>query len=122
MVFNAVVRTETRLGRPVGLNEVCAELGKWSPPFFVVGLVVHDLWRNDELLAGEEAGSFSVRAEMQDTPMNRTGHELYSDMIERLYPTYLLDTTLRIIPGPETPTINFTVLKNELMSKNLEVV
>lgn len=64
MVFNAVVSAEARLGRPVCLNEICAELGKWAPHFVIVWLVVYDLWRNDELLAGEEAGSFSVRAEM----------------------------------------------------------
>jgi hypothetical protein len=56
---------------------------------------------------------------MQDCPTNKTGYELYSDLIHRVYPTYKLDDRLRLVPGPDTPTVNFSVLKELLLSKDL---
>ena len=37
----------------------------------------------------------------------------------RLFPSYVLDDRLRIRPGPETPLINFTNLKELLLSTDL---
>ena len=36
-----------------------------------------------------------------------------------MYGTYLLDQRLKIVPGPETKTVNFNWLKNLLLSKDL---
>ena len=38
----------------------------------------------------------------------------------RIFPTYVLDESLRIRPGPETPRVNFLNLKDILLSTDLE--
>jgi len=35
---------------------------------------------------------------------------LYSDRIKRKFPTYVLNQALKILPGVDTPTINFEAL------------
>lgn len=35
-----------------------------------------------------------------------------------MYPTYVLDNTLRLNAGPDTPVINFAQLKAKLLSKD----
>ena len=51
--------------------------------------------------------------------MNQTGFMLYSDRIRMMFPTYLLDSVNRVIPGPETPTANFNHIMSVLLSKDL---
>ena len=82
-------------------------------------MVMHELFRNDELLADHESNLYSVRPEMQDTPTNPTGFELFSDRDEIKFPTYELGDNLRLIPGPDTPTVKFSWLKDLLLSKDL---
>jgi hypothetical protein len=56
---------------------------------------------------------------MQETETNKTGFELFSDRYYRQYPTYQLDDRLRVMPGPDTETVNFAKLKEILLSKDL---
>lgn len=118
-VFKAVQDAEAKHGRPVTRNEVIRqvedeEIGK-EMRFYLL-----DLWRVDRLLGDYEVHLYSARPEMQDGPDNKTGFELYSDMIVRKFPTYkLTEDVLKVIPGPDTPTVNFTNLREILLSKDL---
>lgn len=116
------MEAEQKFGRPVYRNEVSALYNSTNEAKLhphVVLLLIQDLWRNDELLADTETITFSARPEMQDSPTNKTGFMLYSDRMHRVYPTYKLDERLRLVPGPDTPTVNFSVLKEILLSKDL---
>jgi hypothetical protein len=81
---------------------------------------LQELFRNDDLLADAEETTYSARPEMQDAPGNRTGFELFSDRVKRLFPDYILDNTLKLIAGPSTATVNFNTLKEILLSKDLK--
>ena len=48
-----------------------------------------------------------------------TEFELCSDRFRRKFPTYHFDERLRVVPGPETPVVNFNALKALLLSKDL---
>jgi hypothetical protein len=123
MVLNSVRQAELRLGRPVNRNEVYIQSGMsyyLRLPVILVWIIIQDLWRDDQILANKEVTVYSVNPEMQNTLENPTGFELYSDCFARLYPTYTLDARLRIVPGPETPTVNFNTLKEILLSTDLE--
>ena len=84
-----------------------------------VGLILINMVLDDQLLADSEGVTYSARPEMQNTPENPTEFELYSDRIERMFPSYALEDNLRIVPGPETPTVNFDWLKELLLSKDI---
>ena len=122
MVLNSILHAENRLGRPVFIRDVLDSM-KTKYYFAIMGmlvwLMIQDIYRNDELLSDNELSIYSVRPEMQDSPSNPTGFELYSDRIKRIYASYELDQRLRIIPGPETKTVNFNQLKEILISKDL---
>jgi hypothetical protein len=80
---------------------------------------LQELFRNDDLLADAEETAYSARPDMQDSPDNPTGFELFSDRVKRLFPTFTLTNALKLMPGSETPTVNFTHLKELLLSKDL---
>ena len=82
-------------------------------------MAMQELVRNDQLLSDIETRLFSSRQEMQDTPANPTGFMLYSDRFEKTYPTFTLGENLRLIPGPDTPVVNFGWLKDLLLSTDL---
>ena len=86
----------------------------------MVGIALMDIYRNDEILADAELNHYSINRHMQDTHDNPTGFELYSDRIKRMFPSYILDNTLRLMPGPTTPVMNFEILKSILLSTDLE--
>jgi len=87
-----------------------------------VWIILQELFRNDDLLADAEETTYSARADMQDSPRNRTGFELFSDRVKRMYPDYILDDTLKLMPGPDAATVNFDALKSVLLSKDLKRV
>ena len=82
-------------------------------------MVLGELYRNDEILTDAFENRYSAEKEMQDNPQNKTGFELYSDRITRIYPSYVLDGTLKLQPGPTTETMNFNKLKDILLSTDL---
>ena len=82
-------------------------------------MVLGELYRNDEILTDAFENRYSAQKEMQDNPQNKTGFELYSDRITRIYPSYVLDGTLKLQPGPTTETMNFNTLKDILLSTDL---
>jgi hypothetical protein len=47
---------------------------------------------------------------------------LYSDRIKRKFPTYVLNQALKILPGVDTPTINFEALVELMLSRDLSRV
>ena len=121
MVFNAVVQAEIRLGRPVDRNEVHLELGRhyyFKLHVMLCGNILQELFRNDDILADAEVTAFSARPEMQDSPTNPTGFDLFSDRVKRMFPSYVLGDNLRLVPGPDTPVVNFAALKEVLLSKD----
>ena len=89
-----------------------------TTPFYVqAGL--QDMFMADEVLANMDCTRFSLNPAMQSTAENPSQFELYSDRIFRMWPTYVLDARNRLRPGPETPTVNFSWLKDLLLSKEL---
>ena len=62
---------------------------------------------------------FTTNPENQSTVENPTEFELYSDRFVRVFPSYVLDSRMRIRPGPDTPRIDFSWLKELLLSKDL---
>ena len=121
-VFQALLETENRLGRPFKRNEAFAVYKQRS--YFCIAanpfwMVLGDLFRNDELLCDYEQINYSVNPQMQDTPENPTGFELYSDRMKRQYPDYILGKELILFPGPKTPVVNFHTLKDILLSTDL---
>ena len=55
---------------------------------------------------------------MQQTAENQTGFELFSDRIFRKFPSYVIDSDLRLLPGPSTPVVNFHQLRELLLSQD----
>ena len=122
-VYESLVEAERRCGRPVMRNEVWAvhkEIGQIVfPAVFKLWMVLGELYRNDEILTDAFENRYSAQKEMQDNLQNKTGFELYSDRITRIYPSYVLDGTLKLQPGPTTETMNFNTLKDILLSTDL---
>lgn len=111
MVINSVVHAENRLGRPVFIRDIIDSMKAiyyFAIPGTLIRILTFDFYRNDELLGDNELHTYTARQEMQDTPTNPTGYELFSDRIKRIYPNYILNNGLRIIAGPKTETVNFT--------------
>ena len=44
---------------------------------------------------------------------------LYSDRIVKKFPTYLLDDSLTLVPGPDSELINFNQLIELMLSKDM---
>jgi hypothetical protein len=83
--------------------------------------MLQNLFKDDLVLCDMEMNMYSLDVSKQFShTTNRNGvFELCSDRIHRLYPTYHLDKACRFMPGPETPNINFTRLKEILLSKDM---
>ena len=117
-VFKSLVEAEKKFCRPVSRNDVYIVHKETSDlNIMLIWIILGDFVRNDEILSDPEQLHYSVRHVMQDTPENPTGFELFSDRTSRLYPTYVLDNVLKVVPGPTTPTVNFDQLKELLMCK-----
>ena len=117
-----MVEAENRHGRPVTRNEIYVVHKQTSYlrlNAMIVSAILADIFRNDELLTNREQCYWSVRADNQAKIENQTGFELYSDRMTRLYPTYNLDSILKLIPGPTTPVVNFNKTKEVLLSTDL---
>ena len=97
-------------------NDVIKQLNKPMPR---VWEMLNELWRDDRLLGGREVITFSANPANQNRDDHPTEFGLFSDVIYRKYPTYLLNEELKIVPGPETPRINLAELKSILLSKDL---
>jgi|LakMenEpi03Aug12_release.lakeMendotaPanAssembly.Ray.scaffolds.fasta_scaffold361108_1 hypothetical protein len=82
-------------------------------------MILGELFRNDDILTDAFENHYSTQKAMQDSPLNKTGFELYSDRIARIYPTYVLNDNLKLQPGPTTETISFNTLKDILLSTDL---
>lgn len=74
---------------------------------------------NDEILADMACARWTLNPALQSTAEKPTEFELFSDRINRMWPSYVLDARNRLRPGPETPTINLAWLKELLLSKEL---
>ncbi len=74
---------------------------------------------NDEVLTDMACARFSLNPAVQSTAENPSEFELFSDRVNRMWPSYVLDSRNRLRPGPETPTINLAWLKELLLSKDL---
>ena len=120
--MRALVRAEQAKGAPVYLCEVFRAWDSMIPKvttfFVLVGL--QDLYRNDEILCDKEINRFTTNRAYQKTAENDTEFELFSDRMQRLYPTYQFDHKCRLRPGPETPRTNLNELKSLLLSTDLE--
>ena len=83
--------------------------------------MMQSLFQDDLVLCDTEMNMYSLDVSRQHShTTNRDGiFELCSDRMQRLYPTYHLDKTCRFMPGPETPNINFTSIKEILLSKDM---
>jgi len=67
-----------------------------------LGVILMELYRNDEILGDREQNRYSLREEVQKTTENPDSpYELFSDRCKRLFPTYLIDSQSRLIPGPD---------------------
>lgn len=44
---------------------------------------------------------------------------LYSDRVRANFPSYVLDAQNKVIPGPETPKLNFNYIQELLLSKDI---
>ena len=66
-----------------------------------------DLFRNDELMCDTECHRVSVDRKYQRTAEKQTEFELFSDRYMRCFPSYKLVERLRIVPGPDTPVVNW---------------
>lgn len=117
--------TEEEKGRPVFLMEVYQTLCKTSympvGPYNVLLMCAMLIAINDEGLINSQATQFSLDVKNQNTPENPTDFEFFSDRLKRKHPSYTADAkTGRILPGPNSPVINFKTLKEIFLSTNLE--
>lgn len=87
-------------------------------PLFVVFALI-DMYMDDRVLSDKEALHFSLNTVLQHREDNQTGFMLYSDRIRHLYPGYSLDGRNRVVPGLDTPTLNFDQVKETLLGKDL---
>jgi len=87
------------------------------PAFVLFALL--DLYMDNQLLADREVLKFTLNSAHQHSPLNETDFMLYSDRIRTAYPGYILDSQNRVIPGPNTPTVNFDKIISILLSKDL---
>ena len=80
---------------------------------------VQDLFKADQILGDKHIQRCSLLQSNQSTEENPTDFVLYSDRISTMWPSYVLDERCRIRPGPETPVVNFVLLKALLLSTDL---
>lgn len=74
----------------------------------------------DRILANGQIDEFSVDVKQQCTEDNPTDFELFSDRMSKKYPSYTYDCKLvRVLPGKDSPKINFNDLREILLSKDL---
>lgn len=77
----------------------------------IVLFALLDLYMDDRVLADKEVLHFSLIPEMQHREDSQTDYMLYSDRIRQAFPGYQLDERNRVVPGPDTPTLNFDHVK-----------
>ena len=119
--MDALRRAEEKKGSPPYVLEIEREWSSMIPMlagfFLMMGL--QELQKNDECLSDINNERWSLRPELQSTKENPTDFMLFSDRFAQVFPTYELDDMCRIRPGPDTPRVNFTDLKELLLSKDL---
>ena len=76
------------------------------------------MYKDDAILADKEMNRYSLDIKNQDSALRQTQFTLCSDRMEQMFPGYQLDKKCRVIPGKSTPTINFSELKQLLLSKD----
>jgi len=86
---------------------------------YVLQATLHDFVKTDQILGDENLQRFSLQQTNQSTPEKLTDFVLYSDRIQTIYPTYVLDERCRIRPGQNTPVINLGWLRELLLSSDL---
>jgi hypothetical protein len=85
-----------------------------------MSILLMELYRNDEILADREQNRYSLNKDLQKTTENPDSpYELFSDRIKRLFPTYILDNKLRLMPGPDASVVDYEELRDLLLSKDL---
>ena len=82
-------------------------------------MTLFDLYRNDEVLCDRELNLWTLKRENQYSPTNKTDFLLFSDRLCKDFPGYQLDNLMTLRPKPDTPTMNFDVIKEILLSKDL---
>ena len=74
-----------------------------------------ELYKADQCLSDAELNRFAIDMRAQSSKKRRTGFELYSDRVTRLYPTYKMDRRCRPRPSRMTPVLNFYELRRTLL-------
>ena len=124
-VLYALQVAEARHGQPVTYLQIFTvykQLDHYRVPLLFPAFIpfaLFDLYMDDRVLADREILYWTLNHERQSTPERPTEFMLYSDRIRTAFPSYILDATNKVIPGPSTPTLNFDYVKELLLSKDL---
>lgn len=112
-LFSAVELAEKKLARPVTYIEIHASVvntyGHWGFKWIKFGYVVaflQNMYREDIFYADKNFVYWTTSL----TGGDKAGFENFSDRFRKLFPGYVLDSTMHIRAGPKTKTLNLQEL------------
>jgi hypothetical protein len=122
-IFSAVEIAEKKLARPASFTEIhtCLVIiyGHWGFKWINFGYVnafLQNMYREDIFYSDKNFVYWTTTL----TGGDKAGFENFSDRFRRLFPGYVLDSTMHIRAGPKTKTLNLEELMKLFNSSDEE--